>query len=103
METGAGSAATRSIIPMQTLIILILLIIVASLGSALVYLLRDRSRSARTVRALTFRIGLSIALFVLLLLGYAFGLLHPHGLRSGVPGGAPQAPAATPGGTANGR
>lgn len=66
---------------MQILIILILLVIVASLGSALVYLLKDRSRSVRTVKALTFRIGLSIALFVLLLLGYTFGVLQPHGLR----------------------
>lgn len=67
---------------MQTFIVLILLTIVASLGSALVYLLRDRSRSPRTVKALTFRISLSIVLFLLLLLGYAFGILQPHGLRS---------------------
>lgn len=83
---------------MQIIIILILLIIVASLGSALVYLLRDRSRSARTVKALTFRIGLSIALFVLLLLGYTFGLLQPHGLRPGVRSGGPgsSAPSSPP-------
>lgn len=78
---------------MRILIILILLVIVASLGSALIYLLRDRSRSVRTVKALTFRIGLSIALFVLLVLGYAFGLLQPHGLRLGVRSSGPSAPA----------
>lgn len=66
---------------MQTLVVLLLLVIIGSLGSALVYLVKDRSRSPRTVKALTFRIGLSIALFVLLLMGYAFGLLQPHGLR----------------------
>lgn len=86
---GSGSPTPPILIRMQTLIVLILLTIVVSLGSALVYLLRDRSRSARTVKALTFRIGLSIALFVLLLLGYAFGLLQPHGLRLGVRSSAP--------------
>lgn len=73
---------------MQTLIVLVLLIIVGSLGSALYYLLKDRGRSPRTVKALTFRIGLSITLFVLLLLGFQFGLLQPHGLapaQRGVP------------------
>jgi len=86
---------------MQTLIVLILLVIVVSLGSALYYLFKDRGRSPRTVRALTFRIGLSIGLFVLLLLGFQFGLLHPHGIKpagrtapAAVP--APAAPEATP-------
>ena len=68
---------------MHTLVVLLLLVIVGSLGSALFYLLRDRTRSPRTVKALTFRIGLSIGLFILLLLGYAAGWLQPHGLRSG--------------------
>jgi hypothetical protein len=47
------------------------------------------------VKALTFRIGLSIGLFILLLLGYAAGLLQPHGLRPGQrPGTAVEQPAA---------
>ncbi|BBA36498.1 uncharacterized conserved protein [Methylocaldum marinum] len=65
---------------MKVLIILLLLIIIGSLGTALVYLVKDRTRSPRTVKALTIRIGLSIALFILLLLAYSFGLLQPHGL-----------------------
>jgi len=64
----------------KALIVLVLLIIVGSLGTALIYLVKDRTRSPRTVKALTVRIGLSIGLFVLLLLAYRFGLLHPHGL-----------------------
>jgi hypothetical protein len=43
------------------------------------------------VRALTLRIGLSIGLFVLLLISFSAGLIKPHGLR---PGTAPK-PAAT--------
>lgn len=65
---------------MKAVIILLLLIIVGSLGTALVYLVKDRTRSPRTVKALTVRIGLSIGLFILLLLAYGFGLLRPHGL-----------------------
>ena len=66
---------------MKILIVLVLFIIVGSLGSALDYLLKDRERSPRTARALTLRIGLSIGLFVLLLLSFGFGLIKPHGLR----------------------
>lgn len=78
---------------MRTLIVLVLLIIVGSLGSALYYLFKDRGRSPRTVKALTFRIGLSLALFVLLLLGFRLGLLQPHGI-------APQQRVAPPAGKA---
>lgn len=73
---------------MKAIIVIILLIIVGSLGSALFYLIKDRS--PRTVRALTLRIRLSIALFLLLLLAYAFGIIKPHGLRNGMP--VPESP-----------
>ena len=82
---------------MHTLVVLLLLVIVGSLGSALFYLLRDRSRSPRTVKALTFRIGLSIGLFILLLLGYAAGVLQPHGLRPGLRTGNSVEQPSTPG------
>jgi uncharacterized membrane protein len=74
----------------KILIVFVLIMIVASLGSALVYLLKDRDRSPRTVKALTARIGMSLALFFLLLLGYQAGVLHPHGLRAGL--APPQTP-----------
>ncbi|OHC63233.1 MAG: hypothetical protein A2040_07475 [Rhodocyclales bacterium GWA2_65_19] len=60
--------------------VLALLAIVASLGVALWRLITDRGESERTVRALTFRIGLSIALFVLLVLGMLTGVVVPHGI-----------------------
>jgi Protein of unknown function (DUF2909) len=54
--------------------------ILASLGVALVALLR-RERSEQTLlRALTLRVGLSVLFFVLLLLGWYLGILEPHGL-----------------------
>jgi len=55
-------------------VIAVLLGIVASLGSALFFMMRDRSGSNRMVKALAVRVGLSVALFVFLMAGYYFGL-----------------------------
>ena len=61
-------------------VIVLLLAIVGSLASALVYLFKDDPDSRRTVRALTVRISLSVSLFVLLLIAYAMGLIEPGSL-----------------------
>lgn len=66
---------------MKFLVIILLLVILASLFSALVFLVRDRGATNRTVRALTWRIGLSIGLFLLLLLAGWMGWIEPHGLH----------------------
>lgn len=55
-------------------------LILASLFSSLFFLIRDQGRSKRTVKALTWRVGLSLGLFLLLLAGYYFGLIKPHGV-----------------------
>ena len=60
---------------MKVLIILFAIFIVASLFSALYFLVRDRGRGERTVRALTVRVALSLLLFALLMLGFHFGLI----------------------------
>ncbi len=60
---------------LKLLVVLLLLAIVGSLFSGLFYLYRDRGTGERTVRALTLRIGLSIALFLVLLAGFRFGLI----------------------------
>jgi hypothetical protein len=64
----------------KIIIVLFLFIIIGSLFSGLFYLVRDKGTSERTVRALTVRISLSVLLFVLLMIGYATGLLQPHGV-----------------------
>ena len=64
----------------KILVVLILLTIIGSLFSGLFFLIRDKGASDRTVRALTLRISLSVLLFVLLMIGYATGLLQPHGV-----------------------
>ncbi|MBL8476561.1 MAG: twin transmembrane helix small protein [Methyloversatilis sp.] len=60
---------------MRYLVIVVLLFIIASLGSALFFLFRDSGNSSRMMRALALRVGLSIALFVALTLSYRFGLI----------------------------
>lgn len=62
---------------MRYVVIALLLLIVASLGSAAVFMLRDRGGSTRMVKALAIRVGLSVGLFVLLMIGYYFGWWSP--------------------------
>ncbi|MBI5901643.1 MAG: twin transmembrane helix small protein [Rhodocyclales bacterium] len=64
----------------KLVIVVALLAIVFSLGVALWRLVSDRGDSERAVKALSFRIGLSIVLFVLLLLGMLSGVVVPHGV-----------------------
>jgi len=52
-----------------------LLLIVASLGSALFFVFHDRSDSRRAVKALAVRVGLSLGLFLLLMAGFYFGFI----------------------------
>ena len=66
----------------KAIIILIFLAIVGSLASGLVYLVKDKGQTDRTVKALTVRIALSVALFALLLVMFSMGLIDPHGIGS---------------------
>ncbi|MGZ8981705.1 MAG: twin transmembrane helix small protein [Burkholderiaceae bacterium] len=49
-----------------------------SLGSALVYLVRDKGSTNRTVNALTVRVGISVALFLFILFSYWMGWIQPR-------------------------
>ncbi|KTD14964.1 twin transmembrane helix small protein [Legionella israelensis] len=61
-------------------ILLAMLIILIALGSGLIFLVRDGGKSKRTVKALTWRIGISLALFIFLLIAFSLGLIEPHSL-----------------------
>jgi hypothetical protein len=65
---------------MKIVVILFLIAIVGSLGSALFYMIRDKGGTTRTVRSLTIRVALSVTLFLMLMLGYYFGLIPQQGL-----------------------
>lgn len=69
------------------LILFVLLCIITSLGMGLYYLVTDRGKTKRTVKALSVRIILSFLLFIALILAFAFGLISPHPLYgTGGPG-----------------
>lgn len=63
----------------KLIIVLLLIGVIGSLFSGLFYLLRNQGADDRAVKALTLRIGLSIALFALLMLGYRFDLIPGYG------------------------
>ena len=63
---------------MRIVVVVFLVLIVGSLASALIFLVRDRGTGHRTARALALRVALSIALFVLLMAGFASGLITQH-------------------------
>ena len=64
--------------------IVIFIAIIASLGSALFHLVKrrdgDEEQSIKTAKALTYRIGLSLILFILLFIAFATGLFQPSGI-----------------------
>ncbi len=62
----------------KPLIVIVLVAIVISLGSALFHLSSGKGDSKKMLRSLTIRISLSVALFLLILLGAKFGLISPH-------------------------
>jgi hypothetical protein len=65
----------------KVLIVVVLAGIVLSLASGLFHLVRDESQSKKMVNALTVRIALSVALFILLFIAWQQGLIAPHGVR----------------------
>ena len=67
----------------KIIVVLFLLAIIGSLFSGLFYLMRDKGASERTVKALTVRVSLSVLLFILLMIGFATGVLQPHGIHPG--------------------
>jgi len=54
--------------------------IAISLASALFYLGKHTKDSSKMVKALTVRVGLSVALIILLFGAWAVGLIQPHAL-----------------------
>jgi len=72
---------------MKVVIVLALLAILGVLASAGLFMLRrgrdgepEASRDKRMARALALRVGLSVTLFLLILLAYRLGWIHPTGL-----------------------
>ncbi|HEY5634960.1 MAG TPA: twin transmembrane helix small protein [Burkholderiaceae bacterium] len=65
---------------MKLLIVFAFVLIIASLASAMVFLIRDRGRTRNVARALGFRVGFSVALFLLILFANWMGWIQSTGL-----------------------
>ncbi len=63
----------------KIVILSLLLVVLVSLGSALVAMTKG-DKSDKMLKALSWRIGLSVGIFMLLLIGQAMGFITPHGL-----------------------
>ena len=57
------------------------LLIFLSLFSAFFYLMKDKGQTKRTVNALTLRIGMSVVLFLLIILSHQMGWIQSTGIR----------------------
>ncbi len=65
----------------RLIIILVLVAILVSLFSGMYFMIHDRGRSTRNVKALSIRIGLSLLLFALLIAAYFAGIIKPNGIH----------------------
>lgn len=72
---------------MKILMVLMLVLVLAALASAGLFMLRRGENAAeddrRMARALAVRVGLSVALFLFVLLSWAMGWVKPGGLPGG--------------------
>jgi len=64
----------------KLIVIAALIAILYNLGAGLVYMMIDRGGTSRTVNALTWRIGLSVALILFVMFSAWMGWIKPHGL-----------------------
>ncbi len=69
----------------KIIVLLLLFAVIISLTSGMFFLVHDKGESDRTAKSLTIRITLSIALFLMLIIGYFTGMIQPHGINPGPP------------------
>ncbi len=64
----------------KLVIIAFLIVILWNLGAGLYYMMVDKGTTDRTVKSLSWRIGISVALILLVALGIYTGVIKPHGI-----------------------
>lgn len=68
---------------MKIFVAIAFFLIIGSMAAALLFLMKDKGKTNRTVGALALRVALSIALFLLVLFAYKMGWIQPTGVRVG--------------------
>lgn len=71
----------------KIILLIFLLLIIGSLGAGMFSLIKDRGETDRTVKFLTYRIILSIIVFVILGVSFLMGWIQPHGILPPAPPG----------------
>lgn len=64
----------------KIVIIILFLLIILNMSFALFSMMKGKSNNKKTVKALTWRIALSLVLFIILVIAYLTGHIQPHGL-----------------------
>lgn len=64
----------------KVILVILFIAMLASLASALVFLVKDKGETDRTAKALTYRIAIAVSIFILLFVAYFAGLIKPHGI-----------------------
>ena len=72
---------------MKYLVIVAFVAILGSLGSALFFMMKDgrdgKAKTSNMARALAFRVGFSVLLFICILVAWKLGYIHPTGIPAG--------------------
>jgi hypothetical protein len=68
---------------MRIIVAIAFVLIIASMASALYFMMHDRGTTKRMVYSLALRVGLSITLFLLILFAYWMGWIQPTGIPLG--------------------
>ena len=72
---------------MTYLVVAAFIAILASLGSALFFMMKDgtdgKRKTSKMARALAFRVGFSILLFICVLIAWKLGYIQPTGIQAG--------------------
>ena len=64
----------------KIIVLMLLLFVVINLAIGLFHLVNGKGNSDKLLKSLTWRIGLSVAVFLILIIGQAVGLIQSHGL-----------------------
>ncbi len=66
----------------KIIFLIVFLFVIASLGSALFHMVKNKGQeqSAKTAKSLTYRIALSLVLFIMLYIAFATGMIKPEGI-----------------------
>jgi hypothetical protein len=80
--TDNGQTTPPQVNPMQKLLIIAFVILILwNLGAGLYYMMVDKGKTDRTVKSLSWRIGLSVLLILLVIAGIFTGVIKPHGIH----------------------